>query len=209
MTYSSLVGSNFFVKMNYRIAIVLAALLYYSCRNNASETETKRKYNSEIDSLQGNYDEIISVDGVITTTKYFHNHKLVAVATFEKGYLVDRMTVDSLGIPKRHFPLLVWVNVDRLDNLDTLKFEIKNVNPLTFYQYFYTTSSMKMELEGNTIQQQKPIDTKKERLIKIPANELQGSDTLYLKCGVVMNVSEADTTELQTWVYFRDKFHLK
>jgi len=159
--------------------------------------------------LNGTYDEIVAVEGVPISMKYYRDYKLVMKGDYSEGYLSDLMTVDSTGEIIKHLPIVTWTNVNKIASLDTLEFQIKNVDSLTYYQYFYATTISKFTLGENTIKKQKPIHIKNHPSIKIPANELKDGDTLFLKCGVLFMVRDSVTTTKHSWGYFINEFPLK
>jgi len=108
-----------------------------------------------------------------------------------------------------NLPIVTWINVDKIENLDTLEFAIKNVDSLTYYQYSYSTTLVKYELDDDVTGRQKPINIKDQPTIKIPSTELRGAKMLYIDCGVLDHTKDSADFAHHYWGYFMTEFQLK
>lgn len=176
-----------------------------SCSQKGNEVD-----NTSIkDSSEGTYVEIIREEGIPVQVNLYANYKLGRTDTYKNGQLFDRLLFDSLGSVTSHYPILIWENSDNKD-ADTLILKIKNIDSLTYYQFFFTASEIEFALEANEkYKHVRPVDSRMFPVIKVPKTLLAGQNKLFVKWGYLVSVRDSAHTAIHQWEHFNEVFEFR
>ena len=201
-TYTSVVCN---LTMKIIITFWIASILL-SCSNRSTSKEKL----FEMDSLSGNYTMVTEESGVPIRMAFYTKNRLEARSFLRNGYVFDQVQLDSLGNVIDHDPILVLLNSESFKKDDSLVFQIKNVDSLTLYQYYWTTSEVALELEGSQkIEKQKPINSKIKPFIKIPRRELARKNEVHFIWGYLESKKDSSHFTTYKWDYFKETFEFK
>lgn len=161
------------------------------------------------DTLGGDYSETITEDGIPVKRNFYTDNELKSTDFYKNGLLFDRVRLDSLGNIVKHEPIIVCDNSESISNTDTLFFKIKNVDSLTFYQYYFTTDQLQFDLEGiEKVRNQIPIDSRNFPYIKVPKDILKHHSKIYFKWGYLVDIKDSADTQIHHWQHMDETFEL-
>jgi len=161
----------------------------------------------EADTLSRYYTEVIKENGVPVHMNFYSDKVLKARVYFSNGYVIDHVRFDSLGNVTSYDPILILLNTKAFKTDDTLVFKIKNVDPLTYYQYVYSTSKIAFELEGTDgLKRQKPINSKLKPFIKIARKDINEERHLYFLWGYLASSRDSSDFRIDEWNYLDENF---
>jgi hypothetical protein len=201
------VGGNF---SQMRVLQFLVVLATWACTSSHKEMTAEEKQ-LHIDSLNGNYSEIIWENGIPMQEDIYEDYKLSARYIIKNGQVVDYEQVDSSGNVIDHLPLLVWDNSDTFFFDDeSLDFKIENVDSLEYYVFYYDFDKSRFEDGKSTnIDFENPVDFSKEPLIKIPKEKASNQDGIFITWGYLKESRDSASYTFKSWILSDSYFKLR